>query len=50
MEFFTQARAVLLLLLGLVAKTITRLTPGIKDDEIFGYLDRLINAILPNNE
>tara|TARA_R110000796_G_scaffold252629_1_gene389081 strand:+ start:1833 stop:1985 length:153 start_codon:yes stop_codon:yes gene_type:complete len=50
MEFFTQNWAELLLLLGLVAKTITRLTPGIKDDEIFGYIDRLINAIVPNNE
>jgi hypothetical protein len=50
MEFLTQHWAELLLLLGLVAKTITRLTPGVKDDEIFGYLDRLINAIVPNNE
>lgn len=50
MEFFTEHWAELLLLLGVVLKTITRLTPGIKDDEIFGYLDRLINAIVPENE
>jgi len=50
MNFILENWAELLLLLGVVAKTITRLTPGIKDDEVFGYIDRIINAIVPNNE
>jgi hypothetical protein len=40
------------LLLGTLAfiKIVVRLTPGVKDDAIFNYLDKLINAIIPKNE
>jgi len=40
------------LVLGLLAfiKIVVRLTPGVKDDAIFNYLDKVIDFILPNNE
>lgn len=38
------------ILLGLLAfaKIVVRVTPTIKDDAVFGYLDRLIEALVPN--
>jgi len=40
------------LVLGLLAfiKIVVRLTPGVKDDAIFNYIDKVIDFILPNNE
>jgi hypothetical protein len=40
------------LLLGLLAlvKVIVRLTPSLKDDKVFGYLDDFVNLIIQNNE
>jgi len=31
-----------------LAKVFVRLTPGVKDDEIFGKLDKFFEFILPN--
>lgn len=38
------------LLLGLLAfvKVVIRLTPTLKDDQVFGLLDRVLEAFLPN--
>jgi hypothetical protein len=30
------------------AKVVVRLTPSIKDDEIFGKLDKILEFIIPN--
>jgi len=40
------------LVLGALAfiKIVVRLTPGVKDDAIFNYIDKVIDFILPNNE
>tara|TARA_R100000655_G_C3000062_1_gene194251 strand:+ start:6853 stop:7005 length:153 start_codon:yes stop_codon:yes gene_type:complete len=50
MEFFIQNWGELLLAVMAFIKVITRLTPGVKDDAVFNYLDKLIDAIVPNNE
>ncbi len=50
MEFLLGNWAELLLAVMLLAKTIVRLTPGVKDDAIFAYIDRLVEAIIPENE
>jgi hypothetical protein len=31
-----------------LAKVFVRLTPGVKDDEVFGKLDKIFEFILPN--
>ena len=38
------------LLIGLMAalKVVTNLTPSNKDNQIFGWLDKVIDAIVPN--
>ena len=33
-----------------LAKVVVRITPGVKDDAIFNYIDKIIDAIIPNNE
>ncbi len=50
MDFILQNWAELLLAIMLMAKTIVRLTPGVKDDAIFAYIDKLVEAIVPENE
>jgi len=50
MEFLLGNWAELLLAVMLLAKTIVRLTPGVKDDAIFAYIDKLVEAIVPENE
>ena len=39
------------LLIGLMAfiKVVVNLTPSEKDNQVFGWLDNLINAIVPDN-
>tara|TARA_B110000902_G_C14283823_1_gene577921 strand:- start:214 stop:393 length:180 start_codon:yes stop_codon:yes gene_type:complete len=32
------------------AKVVVRLTPSIKDDEIFGKIDKVLEFIIPNYE
>jgi hypothetical protein len=50
MEFITTNW--LELLLGLMAflKVIVNLTPTEKDNQVFGWLDNLINAIIPDRK
>lgn len=43
----TDALAILIAAMGLL-KIIVRLTPTLKDDAVFGKLDSLFNAIIPN--
>ena len=50
MEFLLGNWAELLLALLALIKVIVRLTPGVKDDAIFNYVDKLIDAIVPENE
>jgi hypothetical protein len=50
MEFLTGHWAELLLAALTFIKVIVRLTPGVKDDAIFNYIDKVIEFILPNNE
>ena len=50
MDFVIGNWAELLLAVMLLAKTIVRLTPGVKDDAIFAYIDKLVEAIIPENE
>jgi len=50
MDFVLQNWAELLLGTLALIKIVVRLTPGVKDDAIFNYLDKLINAIIPKNE
>lgn len=50
MDFLLGNWAELLLAVMLLAKTIVRLTPGVKDDAVFAYIDRLVEAVLPENE
>jgi hypothetical protein len=38
----------LIMALMAVIKIIVRITPGIKDDQVFGWIDRLIELIIPN--
>lgn len=40
--------AELLLAIMALVKIVVRITPGLKDDQVFGWLDRLIELILPN--
>jgi hypothetical protein len=50
MDFLLGNWAELLLAVMLLAKTIVRLTPGVKDDAIFAYIDKLVEAVIPENE
>jgi hypothetical protein len=49
MEFVAQNWAEILLALMAFAKVIVNLTPSIKDDRVFAYVDLLFNAIIANN-
>jgi hypothetical protein len=49
MEFFLENWAELLLAFMVFAKVIVNLTPSIKDDRVFTYIDLLVNAIIANN-
>ena len=50
MDFILGNWAELLLALLALIKVVVRLTPGVKDDAIFNYVDKLIDAIVPENE
>jgi len=49
MEFFLENWAELLLAFLVFAKVVVNLTPSIKDDRVFTYIDLLVNAIIANN-
>jgi hypothetical protein len=49
MEFFLDNWAELLLAFLVFAKVVVNLTPSIKDDRVFAYIDLLVNAIIANN-
>jgi hypothetical protein len=49
MEFLLDNWAELLLAALVFAKVIVNLTPSVKDDRVFAYVDLLINAIIANN-
>jgi phosphatidylglycerophosphatase A len=42
--------AELLIAILATTKIIVRLTPSVKDDKIFGYIDELIGFFIKNNE
>lgn len=42
--------AELLLSILATAKVIVRITPSIKDDKVFGYIDDLVAFLIKNNE
>ena len=50
MEFIAANWAELLIALMAFAKVIVNLTPSIKDDRVFAYIDLLFNAIIANNQ
>ena len=50
MDFILQNWAELLLAFLALIKVVVRLTPGVKDDAIFNYIDKVIDALVPNNE
>ena len=50
MDFILGNWSELLLALLALMKVVVRLTPGVKDDAIFNYIDKLIDALVPNNE
>jgi len=49
MEFVADNWAELLLALMAFAKVVVNLTPSIKDDRVFTYVDLLLDAIIANN-
>jgi hypothetical protein len=49
MEFLLENWAELLLAFLMFAKVVVNLTPSIKDDRVFTYVDLLVNAIIANN-
>ena len=49
MEFLLDNWAELLLAFLVFAKVVVNLTPSIKDDRVFTYIDLLVNAIIANN-
>jgi len=49
MEFIAANWAELVLALMAFAKVVVNLTPSIKDDRVFAYVDLLFNAIIANN-
>jgi len=50
MEFFLEHWAELLLAFMVFVKVVVNLTPSIKDDRVFAYVDLLLNAIIANNQ
>jgi hypothetical protein len=50
MEFFLENWAELLLAFMVFVKVVVNLTPSIKDDRVFAYVDLLLNAIIANNQ
>ncbi len=48
MNFITENWAELLIGIMAFAKVITNLTPTEKDNKIFGWLDTIIDALVPN--
>ena len=50
MDFILGNWAELLLALLALIKVVVRVNPGVKDDAIFNYIDKLIEAIVPSNE
>ena len=49
MDFFLNNWAELLLAFMVIAKVVVNLTPSVKDDRVFAYVDLLLNAIIANN-
>ena len=49
MEFFLEHWAELLLALMVFVKVVVNLTPSVKDDRVFAYVDLLLNAVIANN-
>jgi hypothetical protein len=49
MDFLLDNWAELLLAFLMFAKVVVNLTPSIKDDRVFTYVDLLVNAIIANN-
>jgi len=50
LDFLLANGAELLLSILAVARIVVRLTPSIKDNKVFGYLDDLIAFFIKNNE
>ncbi len=48
MDFITQNWLELLIALMAFLKVITNLTPTEKDNKVFGWLDSVIDAVIPN--
>ena len=48
MEFITENWLELLIALMAFVKVVTNLTPTEKDNKIFGWLDSIIDAVIPN--
>ena len=49
MDFILANWAELIVALMVFAKVVVNLTPSIKDDRVFTYIDLLLNAIITNN-
>lgn len=49
MDFVVANWAELLLAAMVFVKVIVNLTPSVKDDRVFTYVDMLLNAIIANN-
>ena len=49
MDFMLANWAELIVALMVFAKVVVPLTPSIKDDRVFTYIDLLLNAIIANN-
>ena len=47
-EFISQNWLELLIALMALAKVVVNLTPTDKDNQVFGWLDSIFNAIFPN--
>jgi len=50
LDFLLANGAELLLAILAVARIVVRLTPSIKDNKVFGYLDDLIAFFIKNND
>lgn len=48
MQFFLENWAALILGIMALLKVIVNLTPSDKDNQIFAYLDTIVNAIVPD--
>ena len=49
MDFILANWAELIVALMVFAKVVVNLTPSIKDDRVFTYIDLLLNAFIANN-